>query len=95
MWRKWRSAGVNSENQSGEFMKLARLLMTGVGTSVRNERAFSEMTFVKKCLCSSLAKHLEACVRVKEQTLSDLTTCTHKDFVATWREASVRGGYLS
>jgi hypothetical protein len=95
MWRKLSSAGVNSENQVGEFMKLARLLMTVVGTSVSDERAFSARTFVKNSLRSSLDKHLEACVRVKEQTLFDLTTFPHTDVLATWREASVRGRYLS
>jgi hypothetical protein len=95
MWRKLSSAGLNSENQVGEFMKLARVLMTVVGTSVSDERAFSAMTFVKNSLRSSLEEHLEACVRVKEQTLFDLTTFPHTEVLETWRQASVRGRYLS
>jgi hypothetical protein len=38
---------MNSENQVGEFMDLARLLMTVVGTSVSNQRAVSALKFVK------------------------------------------------
>jgi hypothetical protein len=76
-------------------MKLARLLMTVVDTSVIDECAFSAITFVQKCPRCPLAKHVEACVRVKEQTLLNLTTFPHRDVLATWREASVRGRYLS
>jgi hypothetical protein len=57
--------------------------MTVVGTSVSNERACSGMTFVKKSLCSSLDKHFEACVGVKEQTLFDWTTFPHTHVLAT------------
>jgi hypothetical protein len=73
----------------------AVLLMTVVYTSVRNERAFSAMTYVEKWLRSSLVKHLGACVTVGEQTLFDLTTFPHTHVLATWREASVCGKYLS
>jgi len=72
--RMWHGVDAlpNSSNLYGEIMRLAKLGMTLVGTSVIDERAFSSMTFVKNCLRASLTTHLPVCVRMKLQEEYDL-----------------------
>jgi hypothetical protein len=74
---------------------LALIVVSMVVLFKGDERAFSAVTFVKNSRRNSLETHLEACVRVKEQTLFDLTTFPHIEVLEAWREASVRGRYMS
>jgi hypothetical protein len=64
----------NSDVLYGEVMRLAKLGMTLVGTSVMDERAFSTMTFVNNCLRAILTTHLPLCARMKVQEEYDLET---------------------
>jgi hypothetical protein len=93
MWQRISRGGDSAVNQIGEFMKVARLLMTIIGTSVGDERAFSAMTFVKNRLRASLEQHLELCVRVKEQSLFNQENFPYTDALTAWHEASKRCRY--
>ena len=86
-------AGTASDNQIGEFIKFANLLMTVTGTSVGDERAFSAMGYVKNCWRSSLDKNLELCVRVKGQTLFNVDNFPYEEVLSTWHDNATRGRY--
>jgi hypothetical protein len=58
----------------GELMRLAKVGMTLVGTSIIDERAFVTMTFVQNCLGANLRTHLPLCVRMKLQEEYDEET---------------------
>jgi hypothetical protein len=74
--RMWRGIATlpAAEQLYGQIMKLAKIGMTLVGTSVSDERAFSAMTFVKNSLRSSLITHLPLCMRMKLQEEYDLSS---------------------
>jgi hypothetical protein len=73
LWRGIESL-PNSEILYGKIMRAARLVMTLVGTSVADKRAFSCMTFIKKHLWTCLSTHLALCMHMKLQEWFDLDT---------------------
>lgn len=67
-WVKLSAAGPSSESQVGEFMSLAKLVMSVIGTSVGDERAFSVTSFVREerfvqQLTGEASRNLCACDR--------------------------------
>jgi hypothetical protein len=69
MWR-----GIDALPNSDvlyRVMRLAKLGMTLVGTSVMDERALSTMILVKRCLHASLRTHLPLYIRMKLQEQYD------------------------
>jgi hypothetical protein len=73
MWRGIATLRA-AEQLYGQIMKLAKIGMTLIGTSVSDKRAFSAMTFVKNPLWSSLTTHLPLCMRMKLQEEYDLSS---------------------
>jgi hypothetical protein len=57
----------HGEAELSDFIRLAKLALTVVGTSVNDERAFSAMSFVKTPERNGLGRHLELAVRAKYQ----------------------------
>jgi hypothetical protein len=76
MWRGI-DALSNSDALYGEVMRLAKLGMALVWTSVMDERAFATMNFVKNCLRARLTTHLPLCIGMKVQDEYDLETFPH------------------
>jgi hypothetical protein len=80
--------------QLSEFIKLGKLALTVVGTSVNDERAFSAMSFVKKPERNALDKHLEVAVRAKYQGQFDYRNFPIEEGLKEWHDgAEVRGRY--
>ena len=83
-----------AEVQLSEYIKLAKLSMTVVGTSVNDERAFSAMSFVKSPERNRLDEHLEVAVRAKYQGQFTYETFPIEEGLKEWHDAApVRGRY--
>ena len=81
----------------GEFILLAKLLITVVSGSVADERVFSAWEYVKNTRRNRLKDyHLEACVRMKSQTFFTLETFPFQQALAEWHDgATERGRYMA
>jgi hypothetical protein len=66
MWRRMEQLPA-AATLYGETMRVAKLGMTMVATSVMDERAFSAMSFIKNRLRARLTKSLQLCMRAKLQ----------------------------
>jgi hypothetical protein len=82
-----------AEQHIGEYLRLAKLLLTVVSGSVADERVFSVMEFVKCPRINRLQRHLELCVRVKAQSFYTLKTFPYEKALKHWHDASMRGRY--
>jgi hypothetical protein len=79
-----------------EFIKLAKLALTVVGTIVNDERALSAMSFVKTPEKNGLDKHLELAVRAKYQGQFTFQKIPTDEALQEWqRGAGVRGRYMA
>lgn len=94
MWKAL-SKSPTADLKVGEFIKLAKLLLTVVSGSVADERVFSALEFVKCPRRNKLKQHLELCVRMKAQTMFDLKSFPFDKALVRWHENSARGRYLA
>jgi hypothetical protein len=67
--RLWHALNTvpNADTLYSETLRLAKVGMTLIGTSVENERAFSVMTFIKNCLRATCTTNMSLCLRMKLQ----------------------------
>jgi hypothetical protein len=92
MWKKL-SGSESSSNQLGEFIKLAKLSLTILGTSVNDERVFSAMSVVKNNTRNRLERHLELAVRLMHQGQFTVQEFPYKEALDAWHAAARRCRY--
>lgn len=93
LWQRMTTVDA-AEVQLSEYVKLAKIAMTVVGTSVNDERAFSAMSFVKSPERNRLEEHLEVAVRAKYQGQFTYETFPIQEGLKEWHDgAPVRGRY--
>ena len=93
LWQRMTTSDA-TEVQLSEYITLAKLAMTVVGTSMNDERAFSAMSFVKSPERNRLDEHLEVAVRAKYQGQFTYETFPIQEGLKEWHDAApVRGRY--
>ena len=84
LWQSMTTSDA-AEVRLSEYIKLAKLAMTVVGTSVNDERAFSAISFVKSPERNRLDEHLEVAVRAKYQGQFTYETFPMQEGLKEWQ----------
>jgi hypothetical protein len=91
LWQKLGSNGFLLSKLS-EFMCLAEIAITTILGSVKDERTFSSLKFIKSKLRNRLEGNLDIVVSVFSQGYYDLESLPYADAYKHWRAAKERQG---
>jgi len=78
-----------------EFIKLAEIAVTHVIGSVKDERTFSSLSFLKSKLRATLVENLEVAVGMYSQKVFTLESFPYQRVFEEWFKTRERGRYLS
>ena len=87
--KMWQKLGCNAFllSKLNEYMKLAKIVVTAVLGSCKDERTFSTLSFMKSKFWNQLHGNLDTCIQLFSQGWYNLEFFPYHEAFDNWREA--------